>query len=63
MSPALAGGFFTTDPPGKPQGSFTECLNQALLQVLETLHVAVLGSSHASCRKQAVKKNRSINNK
>ena len=20
MSPALAGGFFTTEPPGKPQG-------------------------------------------
>ena len=42
MSPALAGRFFSTEPPGKPQDSFTECLNQALLQVLETQHIPVL---------------------
>ena len=26
MSPALAGGFFTTEPPGKPHTYITECL-------------------------------------
>ena len=25
MSPALAGGFFTTEPPGKPQTSLSQC--------------------------------------
>ena len=40
MSPA--GRFFSTEPPGKPQDSFTECLNQALLRVLETQHIPVL---------------------
>ena len=42
MSPALAGRFFSTEPPGKPQDSFTGCLNQALPRVLETQHIPVL---------------------
>ena len=33
MSPALAGGFFTTEPPGKPYISFTEAQLTATLSV------------------------------
>jgi len=29
MSPALAGGFFTTEPPGKPRSEFYRALGEA----------------------------------
>ena len=29
VSPALAGGFFTTVPPGKPQTGWTSCKNNS----------------------------------
>ena len=33
MSPALAGGFFTTEPPGKPLGSSFKITSEALLEI------------------------------
>ena len=30
VTPALAGGFFTTGPPGKPQHFFSHCLSYKL---------------------------------
>ena len=33
MSPAVAGGFFTTEPPGSPQGSFELWLESVLQEV------------------------------
>ena len=34
MSPALTGGFFTTEPPGKPQNLFSWVLFYCTLQIL-----------------------------
>ena len=33
MSPAFAGGFFTTEPPGKPRGSSFKTTSEALLEI------------------------------
>ena len=40
MSPALAGGFLTTAPPGKPSASFLEMLSRES-SCVDTLSVAI----------------------
>ena len=36
VSPALADGFFTTEPPGKPRPQFTHPLNENMLRIKMT---------------------------
>ena len=47
MSPALVGGFFTTEPPGKPQGNFLPlglpCLHDATTPNPEAISPEDLG--------------------
>ena len=38
-SPALAGGFFTTEPPGKPLCKFTTQINHSINKFLRVEHV------------------------
>ena len=38
MSPALAGGFFTTEPPGKPLSKFTTQINHSINKFLRAEH-------------------------
>ena len=46
MSPALAGGFFTTEPPGKPLGAGMDIQLENLVLGCEhkTLHIPILSS-------------------
>ena len=39
MSPALAGGFFTTEPPGKPLSKFTTQINHSINKFLRAEYV------------------------
>ena len=41
MTPALAGGFFTTEPPGKPQDTLALCLSMDVMTLGEFLNPSV----------------------
>jgi len=43
-SPALAGGFFTIEPPGKPTESPTPCLHHILGPIADVIVVSPPGS-------------------